>query len=44
MREHDIVERTHDNLTSLTTLKINSRTNEGTSEGSETSADKYLTK
>ena len=38
-REHDIVERTHISLTSLTALEIHSRTNRGTSEGSETSAD-----
>ena len=43
MREHDFIERTQISLTSWNTLKINSRTNRGTSEGSETSADEYST-
>ena len=40
----DNIERTQISLTSLPTLKINCRTNQGTSEGSETSADEYLTR
>ena len=43
MRDHDVIDRTQISLTSLTTLKTNSRTNQGTSEGSETSADEYAT-
>ena len=39
-----IIKRTQISLTSLTILKINSPTNQSTSEGSETSADKYLTR
>ena len=38
------IERTQISLTSWNTLKINSRTNRGTSEGSETSADEYSTR
>ena len=37
--EYDTIECTQINLTSLTTLKINCRTNQGISEGSETSVD-----
>ena len=44
MHEHDFIEHTQISLTSLNTLKINSRTNRGTSEGSETSADEYSTR
>ena len=41
-REHDIIERTQISLTSLTNLKISSQTTRGTSEGPETSVQKYL--
>ena len=44
MREHDFIERTQISLTSWKTLKINSHTNRGTSEGSETLADKHSTR
>ena len=42
--EHDIIKHTQISSTSLTNLTINSRTNRGTSEGSETSEQEYLTR
>ena len=43
-REHDSIQCTQISLTSLTNQQINSRTNLGTSKGSETLADKYSTR
>ena len=39
--EYNIIERTQIRLTSLTNFKIKSRTNQGTSEGPETSIQEY---
>ena len=43
-REGEIIERLQISLTSLPTLKTDSHTNRGTSEGPETSADEYSTR